>query len=143
MLKVSELWYQMHQSLEWPESMRKENQDEKNLYLNLVARQEHPDWGIYVSEENNEIIGFLMAYIHYPDYSKYHKLVTCEAIYVKKEFRGNGIYKELIKEAKDWALKREVDEIEIVSMNTEKYNNFYESLHFLPVKTIWRIKLEA
>lgn len=141
--KISELWFQMHEDLDWPSSVLRESCDKKTLYLNIVARNEHPDWSIFISEEDGEIVGFIMCYIHWPDYSQTYKLVTCEAIFVQQEYRGKYIYKQLIEEATKWANEKSAEYIEIVSSNTERMINFYESMTFTPLKLIWRKKLEV
>lgn len=95
----------------------------------------------YYVKENDECVGYIFAYLKNP-YNDVIRtnVVMLESLFIREDYRGKGIGKNLIKMLEEWAndsFKNYVIEIVCLS-NNEKALKFYESLGYCEVKTILR-----
>ncbi|MFA5369090.1 MAG: GNAT family N-acetyltransferase [Candidatus Paceibacterota bacterium] len=87
---------------------------------------------ILVAEENNEIVGYLLAFkINRPEMFSIKKTGLISDIFIKENYRKRGIGELLAKESFNWFKKSKIKTIEI---NIESKNkpalNFWNALDF-------------
>ena len=99
--------------LELEESIKNPSKKiEKDLYQELKNR----NYQILVAKDGKEIIGYFTFSIRKgADFAKLKKHGRLNFAYIKKEYRGKGIFKSFIKEAKKWFKKKNV---KIVTLQT-------------------------
>ena len=61
-----------------------------------------------VAEINNKIIGYLYGYIKNDEDTCIELTSKLDALYIKEEYRGQGISKSLINEFKSWSKSKNV-----------------------------------
>ena len=124
---VSKLYYELHPVEE------KENK-EKGLLVPIEKSKIKSI--LLVAEENKEIVGFILA--HFVQYG-FFRYGTIDEFYVKKEFRGRGIGKKLIKEV---MRKLQRMNVKMIIVGTEKENKgaikLYKKVGFeVGKKSLW------
>lgn len=95
----------------------------------------------YYVKDNGDCIGYIFAYLKSP-YNDVIKtnVIMLESLFVKEEYRKQGVGKALIEMLEKWASERFNDyvvEIVCLSNNTEALK-FYDKLGYKEVKTILR-----
>lgn len=92
--------------------------------------------------ENNKPIGFLFGYLQVGKGKvRSTNILNLEALFVEENYRKNGVGKQLLKSFEAWAGKRYNGDfqIEITYINSnQSAQKFYESMGYIPVKTILR-----
>lgn len=68
---------------------------------------------ILVARENNIILGYLYGFIQDNGNLYNNKIAKLDALFVKEQYRGNGIARSLIKEFINWAEEKRVAYIEL------------------------------
>lgn len=105
------------------------------------AISQDEDSFVYYAKDNDNLVGYIYAYLK----TKKNKVITSnvidlEALFVKKEYRLQGVGKELIYLLEKWAKDKYSDyviEITCLSDN-KKALDFYKTLGYREVKTILR-----
>ncbi len=138
-LHLTSLWEKMKKETISNRALMKEC-DPESYFRHLVARMLNEDWYIYIAEEKNEIVGFLTAFLHWPNYGRAHIIGTVEDIYVLPEHRGDDLYKELIAVAVAAGRERGMKEMEFQSTNDAKMIRLYRQIGFEPVFVTYRQK---
>lgn len=95
----------------------------------------------YYVKDKGECIGYIFAYLKSP-YNDVIKtnVIMLESLFIKEEYRKQGVGKTLIEMLEKWAQERfnnYVIEIVCLSNNTEALK-FYDKLGYKEVKTILR-----
>jgi N-acetylglutamate synthase-like GNAT family acetyltransferase len=102
----------------------------KNSEINKLLKQKN---SLYVTENKNEIIGFLVGGI------KKH-CVELGDIFVKKEFRKKSIARKMVKKfISDWKNSKFKD---IQLMSPIKLKKFYDKLNFKPSMILMKYNLK-
>lgn len=123
------------------EYIKESKQDES--FIKMVI--EKKDYDIFVSEENNEIVGFaIVQEMKTPPYNCIveHNYSYVIDIVVSPSQRGRGIGNKLLNEIKNWSIKRKLDYIELnVLSNNISAIKLYENLGYEECSRIMRKKL--
>ena len=115
------------------------NYEVKNFYEKYI---DNKDSCILVAKANNQILGYVYGFIQNNGQVFNTKKAQLDAIFVKKECRGNGIAKSLIQELTKWANKEGATYIELsVCKENEKARNLYTNNGFQEEKLILRKKI--
>jgi GNAT superfamily N-acetyltransferase len=138
--KIANLWYAMNQEIFKNNAILEENSNKENLFLNVITRTKLPDWCILIVEEEQEIQAFMMANIYYPKYNNCYILGIVEALYVKPEYRGNGLFKKLIDKMFAWGESKNVTHVEFLSTYDDRMIKLYDRLGYEPVQITYRKK---
>lgn len=97
----------------------------------------------FVAEINNKIIGYLYGYIKNDGDTCIELTSKLDALYIKEEYRGQGIAKSLINEFKNWSRSKNVKYIEVQVLNDNtSAKALYAKQNFLPFKTTLITKLD-
>ena len=100
-----------------------------------------PNVFAYYAKDNDKAVGYIFAYLKNNSNNVIKKaIITVESLFVKEEFRKQGIGSELIKRLEDWAREtygNYVVEIVCLSNNIEAIK-FYNKMGYNSVKTILR-----
>jgi len=137
-MEITDLWDAMHREIDTLPSIRKEHENKKSLFLNIVTRIELPDWIIQVIEEEGKLVGFVMGRVQLPNYSDCHYLGFCEALYVLPEHRHTGIYKELLEAAMKVGREKKAEYFDFVGPYDMKLVSFWAKMDFEPIYIIYR-----
>ena len=137
---ITVLWGKMYLEILTRPAMRLEYANLKNFFLKLLVRMDSPEWHVIVAEDDGEIVGFMMSLLQWPPYNPCHIIGFIEALYLEPEYRGNGLYKELLKEGTEWGEKNKMKEIEFVSPYDPVKIEFYNRMGFEPVQVVYRQK---
>ena len=105
-----------------------ENYKVKNFYEQYI---ENENMCILVAKGNETILGYVYGFVQ-DNGSLYNKKVAqLDALYVKEQYRKNGIAKNLIKEFIKWAEGKEVAYVELsVCKDNTNAISLYESEGF-------------
>ena len=100
----------------------------KNFYEKYI---ENKDMCILVAKQNDTILGYIYGYIQ-DNGTLLNKIVAqLDALFVKQEYRGNGIAKKLMNEFYNWAKKKEAAYIELsVCKDNSNAIDLYENEGF-------------
>ena len=139
-MNITAMWMKMYLEIIKREAMLKEVSNVKNLFNQVVTRLDDPNWIILIAEEEGKIAGFIMGKVHWPLYSQCHIIGTCETLYVYPEYRGKGIYKQLIEEGRKIMVEKGVVDIEFICVNDKRVLDLYDKLGYEPVKVVLRQK---
>lgn len=97
---------------------------------------------IVAKNKNNDIIGYGFGLIMNYGNVYYNKVAQLDAVFIKPEYRNNGIAKNIIQYFTKWAKDNEVLYIELkVCNNNKNAINLYESQDFHTEKLILKRKL--
>lgn len=87
-------------------------------------------------------IGFIFGYLQVGKGKvRSTNILNLEGIFIDEDFRKTGVGRQLLKSFESWATQQFGNDfvIEITCINSNKNaKNFYESLGYMPVKTILR-----
>ena len=138
--ELTKMWDAMHKEVSHRESILEEYNNLTVLFINLVKRIESPDWCVAVYEVDEQIAGFFMGRIKWPEYNHCHVIGECEAIYVKPEYRGHNIHCKLIEECVNWAKANKATQFEFSGPYDETMIRFWDKLGYEPVTISYRQK---
>ena len=111
----------------------------KNFYEKLINNE---NACILVAKSDEIIIGYVYGFIQDNGRVFDKKIAQLDAIFVKKEYRGNGIAKSLIQELTKWANEQGASYIELSVCNeNEKAIYLYKNEGFEDSKFILRKKI--
>jgi len=97
---------------------------------------------IFVCYYKNEAVGFVQLYETFDSLNVNKKLILYD-LYVKKEYRKNGIGKSLMNTAKKFAKKKKIKLIELsTGIKNKKAQSLYESLKYKRDKEYYIYTLE-
>jgi len=68
---------------------------------------------ILVARDNDIILGYVYGFIQDNGNLFNNKIVKLDALFVKEQYRGNGIARSLMKEFINWAREKEVSYVEL------------------------------
>lgn len=116
-----------------------ENYEVKEFYEKLIDNEDNR---IFVAKENNIILGYVYGFVQ-DNGSLYNKRVAqLDALYVKEQYRGNGIAKSLMREFINWARVKEVSYVELsVCKDNTNAISLYEDEGFGIDKMVLRKEL--
>ena len=95
----------------------------EHSYLTCIA-EEHSL--VLVAEKNDEIIGYLLGYDHLGFFSN-GRITGVEELFVKPEYRANGIGKLLMEHAEEWARERGAS---LIIAITRRASLFYKQIGY-------------
>ena len=97
---------------------------------------------LYLAEDNNKIIGYIYGYFTKDDID-INKTSYLDALFVKDEYRNQGIAHNLIQEFKKWALENKCHNMEVrVCSNNSNAKNLYLKNDFHSFKETLKCKLK-
>ena len=103
-----------------------------NMYENYIDKA---GYLVIVAEENQKIMGYLYGYLKDNDGTYKGNIAKLDALFVLEEYRHQGIADALITYFKDWALKNNVQKIEVsVCSKNIKAKCLYEKHRFITTK---------
>jgi len=111
------------------------NADEIKRYLEKKVKRGKTR--ILVAEENGEVVGVAVCEVMKWKTTTFQNLVYVHDLFVKKEHRGRGIGKALLKEVEKWARKMEANVVVVDVYTNNPSLNFYRKLGFKE----WVLKL--
>lgn len=90
---------------------------------------------IFIAEENNKIIGYLLAFkVNRPEMFKVKKAGLIADVFIKEEYRRKGIGDKLVKECFDWFKGDKISFVEInVEVSNKQAMNFWNKKGFKDV----------
>lgn len=116
-----------------------ENYRVQNFYGQFV---DNPNVCMLVAKNNGIIVGYVYGFIQDNGNLFYKSVVQVDAIFVKREYRGNGIARNLMKELIKWAQKNGGSYVELsVCKNNIDAMNLYQNEGFEIDKLILKKKL--
>jgi len=143
-LSLSRLYEEFFKYNSLQEPFSNAEAEEKGDYPQSVIEGTTGD--IFVSEINNEVIGFIHLEEDKTDPFPcvvQHKFTRIIDLYIKPEYRKNGIGKLLIEKAKEWSINRKHDYLELMVLeNNEIGKNFYKKESFVTTSNIMRYILK-
>ena len=116
-----------------------ENYVVKNFYEQFL---ENENMCIFVAKENQIILGYVYGFIQDNGILLNKTIAQLDALFVKEEYRGNGIAKSLILEFNNWAKEKGVTYVELsVCKDNANAIGLYESEGFYIDKIYLRKEL--
>ena len=117
------------------------NEDYKveEFYENLISDDNKI---IFIAKEDNIILGYVYGFIQNNGNLYNNKIAKLDAVFVKEQYRGNGIARSLIKDFINWAEEKGVTYIELlVCKDNTNAINLYQNEGFCLDKILLRRKL--
>ena len=103
---------------------------------------ENENMCILVAKENKVVLGYVYGFIQDNGSLYNNKVAQLDALFVKEQYRGNGIARSLTKEFINWAEEKGVAYIELsVCKNNTNAISLYENEGFCTDKILLRKKL--
>jgi len=131
--KLGELWSDfMTYNAAFNDSF-KTNKKARGIFMSeMTERNQNPDCRLAVAESDGDLVGFCYSYISLkPKYFKLDKFGFIGDLFVRDEFRRNGIGRKLVDDAFDFFRRRKIKQIELLvaikNVNTIK---FWEAVGF-------------
>lgn len=116
-----------------------ENYKVQNFYEKYI---DNKDNCILVAKANKEILGYVYGFIQNNGQVFNTKIAQLDAIFVKKEYRGNGIAQSLIQELTKWAKEQGASNLELsVCKENKMAINLYMNEGFEENKLILKKKI--
>lgn len=102
-----------------------------NFYQNYI---EDNTKFLYLAEDNNKIVGYIYGYFN-KDNTINNKVAYLDALFIKENYRKQGITNKLIEEFKKWAIDNNCTSMEVnVCSNNIKAKNLYIKHNFQSFK---------
>lgn len=116
-----------------------ENYKVEEFYEKLINNN---DKTIFVARDNDIVLGYVYGFIQDNGSLYNNKVAQLDALFVKEQYRGNGIARSLTKEFINWAEEKGVAYIELsVCKNNTNAISLYENEGFCTDKILLRKKL--
>lgn len=116
-----------------------ENYKVKNFYEQFTNNK---DACILIAKYNNETLGYVYGFIQNNGNIFNKNIAQIDALFVKEQYRGNGISKKLIQEFTKWAKDKGCSYVELsVCNNNLKAINLYKNEGFKTEKLILKKKV--
>ena len=116
-----------------------ENYKVQDFYEKLI---DNDNKIILVARDNDIILGYVYGFIQDNGNLFNNKIAQLDALFVKEQYRGNGIARSLTKEFINWAEEKGVAYIELsVCKNNTNAISLYENEGFCTDKILLRKKL--
>lgn len=141
--EITNLWIRMHDEIDKHPAIREEYNDPENLFIHMVTRIKHTNWIVMVAVADENIVGFIMGFLRWPDYNPCHMIGTCEALYVVPEYRHDGIHKGLMEASIADAKGKNVTQFEFIGSYDPGLIRFWDKLGFEPVQIVYRQKEDS
>ena len=142
LLKTSDLWADfMAFNAKFDDSFATRSRAREIFAKEMMERRPTEDYRLAVAENDGELVGFCFSYISQkPHYFKLQKFGFVGDLYVKPEFRRQGIGHDLVKDAINYFARRKVEQIELlVATKNKNAIAFWEALGFSHLLT-WMYK---
>ena len=96
---------------------------------------------LFLAEDNNEIIGYIYGYFNKDDTNQ-NNIAYLDALFIKNEYRHQGIANRLIAECKKWAINNNciTMEVNVCSQNINA-KNLYLKNNFQTFKETLKCKI--
>lgn len=109
-----------------------------NFYQNYI---EDNTKFLFLAEDNNEIIGYIYGYFNKDDTNQ-NNIAYLDALFIKNEYRHQGIANRLIAEFKKWAINNSciTMEVNVCSQNINA-KNLYLKNNFQTFKETLKCKI--
>ena len=96
---------------------------------------------LYLAEDNTEIIGYIYGFFKKDDTNE-NNIAYLDALFIKSDYRNQGIANKLIKEFKTWAIDNNCTNMEVnVCSQNIKAKNLYLKNNFYNIKETLNCKL--
>ena len=116
-----------------------ENYKVQEFYEKLINNN---DKTIFVARDNDIVLGYVYGFIQDNGSLYNNKVAQLDALFVKEQYRGNGIARSLMKEFINWAEEKRVASIELsVCKDNTNAISLYENEGFCIDKILLRKKL--
>lgn len=116
-----------------------ENYKVEEFYEKLINNN---DKTIFVARDNDIVLGYVYGFIQDNGSLYNNKVAQLDALFVKEQYRGNGIARSLTKEFINWAEEKGVASIELsVCKDNTNAISLYENEGFYIDKILLRKKL--
>ena len=116
-----------------------ENYKVEEFYEKLINNN---DKTIFVARDNDIVLGYVYGFIQDNGCHYNNKVAQLDALFVKEQYRGNGIARSLMKEFINWAEEKGVAYIELsVCKNNTNAISLYENEGFCIDKICLRKQL--
>ncbi len=116
-----------------------ENYKVEKFYEKLINND---DRKIFVARNNDIVLGYVYGFIKDTGSLYNNKVAQLDALFVKEQYRGNGIARGLMKEFINWAREKKVAYVELsVCKDNTNAINLYQNEGFSIEKTYLRKKL--
>ena len=116
-----------------------ENYKVEEFYEKLINNN---DKTIFVARDNDIVLGYVYGFIQDNGSLYNNKVAQLDALFVKEQYRGNGIARSLMKEFINWAEEKRVASIELsVCKDNTNAISLYENEGFCIDKILLRKKL--
>lgn len=129
--------------------IKDEKQYDKNINDSFVVTRLYEDLLkietsiSFVAEVDNKLIGYLYGYIKNEGDTCIELTSKLDALYIKEEYRGQGIAKSLINKFKSWSKSKNVKFIEVQVLNDNtNAKTLYTKKDFLPFKSTLITKID-
>ena len=110
---------------------------------NYAERLEWHGHKAFIAEENGEAAGFIYGFVYIIPGMYVSPVAIVDAFYVREEFRGRGIGRELFSEFKKFAAAENAARIELKVMSeNDKALALYGSLGFRETKKYMALELD-
>ncbi|MCR5145832.1 MAG: GNAT family N-acetyltransferase, partial [Clostridia bacterium] len=116
-----------------------ENYEVKNFYEQYI---ENENMCILVAKENENYMGYIYGFIQENGNLFNNKIAQLDALFVKEQYRGNGIAKSLMKEFINWSKEKGATYVELsVCKDNTNAISLYEDEGFYIDKILLKKKL--
>lgn len=98
---------------------------------------------LLIAKQENKIIGYVFGYVREDKDLVLNKVCVLDALFVKKNYRNQGVAKKLINSFKSWGIKKEARYVELkVWKDNDLALNLYKNSGLVVSKYILLGKLE-
>ncbi|MDR4889752.1 GNAT family N-acetyltransferase [Fredinandcohnia sp. QZ13] len=112
--------------MHWEAGERKVSPDQQRKMIERIGSDENST--IFVAEEDNQLIGFLMAIGGNARRNKHSVYIV---IGILKDFRGKGVGTKLFKQLEKWALTQQIHRLELTVVTQNKAGlSLYKKMGF-------------
>ena len=117
-----------------PLFLRRESETEAQIAEMLTS----PDYAVFVATENDTIVGYMNTRCHSENdmltlSDTATALIDPLGAYLKEEYRGRGIGKQLLHEVVTWSSQRKITTIHVDFESANYYANQFWPKYFVPI----------
>lgn len=142
LLKTGELWSEfMAFNGRFDDSFHIKNKATEIFTKEMLEKFPARDYRLAVADKDGDLVGFCFSYISQkPEYFKIEKFGFIGDLYVKPEYRRQGVGHDLVKDAFNFFARRKITQIELlVAVKNRNAIEFWEAIGFSQLLT-WMYK---